>query len=360
MQGFGRPDRRLLDAAALAEHLVPAGSMFAFLLRTGPRCSPTRITRTCSPGRGVGRPALPTTQMAAVMMLQGPRRSTTASAPRTDLASMPEPTTTLRHDPRHHYARHAALKPPSNHPVRTTTDRTAADPGAAGAAAARQPLGRHPPRLPPAGTALRRNRRLAAPGSRRCLTPSSRGVSRPGTHSQGFRACSEHGEEQDRDRLAYPVVQGDHHERGNRPPRPAIQPGAGSSGSITAHSRVRHVRGVAAHPGAARPGRTAPVGHRGAGPRRALSRRTRYKALKGSWGGRGVDATAATRSPLACRQATRRQGTERSRSVTNRAAVAEQRVLALDRCDQAVSAWLARDTCRAGWLAPESCPGSAC
>ena len=31
MQGFERMDRQLLDAAALAGHLVPAGSMFAFL-----------------------------------------------------------------------------------------------------------------------------------------------------------------------------------------------------------------------------------------------------------------------------------------------------------------------------------------
>ena len=31
MQGFERADRQLLDAAALAGHLVPAGSMFAFL-----------------------------------------------------------------------------------------------------------------------------------------------------------------------------------------------------------------------------------------------------------------------------------------------------------------------------------------
>ena len=46
-----------------------------------------------------------------------------------------------------------------------------------GAAPARQPLGRHPPHLPPARPALRRNRRLAAPESRRCLTSSSRGMS---------------------------------------------------------------------------------------------------------------------------------------------------------------------------------------
>ena len=31
MQGFERADRQLLDAAALAGHLVPPGSMFAFL-----------------------------------------------------------------------------------------------------------------------------------------------------------------------------------------------------------------------------------------------------------------------------------------------------------------------------------------
>lgn len=31
MQGYERADRQLLDAAALAGHLVPAGSMFAFL-----------------------------------------------------------------------------------------------------------------------------------------------------------------------------------------------------------------------------------------------------------------------------------------------------------------------------------------
>ncbi len=31
VQGFGRADQQFLDAAALAGHLVPAGSMFAFL-----------------------------------------------------------------------------------------------------------------------------------------------------------------------------------------------------------------------------------------------------------------------------------------------------------------------------------------
>ena len=31
MQGFERADRQLLDAGMLAGHLIPAGSMFAFL-----------------------------------------------------------------------------------------------------------------------------------------------------------------------------------------------------------------------------------------------------------------------------------------------------------------------------------------
>ncbi len=31
MRGFGRAGRELLDAAALAGHLIPAGSIFAFL-----------------------------------------------------------------------------------------------------------------------------------------------------------------------------------------------------------------------------------------------------------------------------------------------------------------------------------------
>src|SRR5712692_2838940 len=37
----------------------------------------------------------------------------------------------------------------------------------------------------------------------------------------------------------------------------------------------------------------------------ALSRGTRYKAIKGSWCGRGVDTTPATRSPLPRRRPTR-------------------------------------------------------
>ena len=53
MQGFGRADRELLDAAALAGHLIPAGNMFAFLAAHRGGVFPTPIMRACSPA-GVG------------------------------------------------------------------------------------------------------------------------------------------------------------------------------------------------------------------------------------------------------------------------------------------------------------------
>jgi hypothetical protein len=70
MQGFERSDRRLLDAAALAGHLVPAGSMFAFLAAHRAEVFPDAeyADLFCPPG--VGRPSLPATQMAAVLTLQ--------------------------------------------------------------------------------------------------------------------------------------------------------------------------------------------------------------------------------------------------------------------------------------------------
>ena len=70
MQGFERADRQLLDAAALAGHLVPAGSMFAFLAGHRAEVFPDAdyADLFCPPG--VGRPSLPATQMAAVLTLQ--------------------------------------------------------------------------------------------------------------------------------------------------------------------------------------------------------------------------------------------------------------------------------------------------
>jgi IS5 family transposase len=70
MQGFERADRQLLDAAALAGHLVPAGSMFAFLAAHRAEVFPDAGYADLFAPPGVGRPSLPATQMAAVLTLQ--------------------------------------------------------------------------------------------------------------------------------------------------------------------------------------------------------------------------------------------------------------------------------------------------
>jgi hypothetical protein len=70
MQGFERADRQLLDAAALAGHLVPAGSMFAFLAGHRAEVFPDAGYADLFSPPGVGRPSLPATQMAAVLTLQ--------------------------------------------------------------------------------------------------------------------------------------------------------------------------------------------------------------------------------------------------------------------------------------------------
>ena len=70
MQGFERADRQLLDAAALAGHLVPAGSMFAFLAAHRAEVFPDADYADLFAPPGVGRPSVPATQMAAVLVLQ--------------------------------------------------------------------------------------------------------------------------------------------------------------------------------------------------------------------------------------------------------------------------------------------------
>jgi DDE family transposase/transposase-like protein DUF772 len=70
MQGFERSDRQLLDAAALAGHLVPAGSMFAFLAVHRAEVFPDADYADLFSPPGAGRPSLPATQMAAVLTLQ--------------------------------------------------------------------------------------------------------------------------------------------------------------------------------------------------------------------------------------------------------------------------------------------------
>src|SRR3974377_933507 len=68
MQGFERADRQLLDAEALAGHLVPAGSMFAFLAAHRAEVFPDADYADLF--AAFGRPSLPATRMAAVLALQ--------------------------------------------------------------------------------------------------------------------------------------------------------------------------------------------------------------------------------------------------------------------------------------------------
>ncbi len=69
MQGKERADRPLLDAQALVGHLVPAGSMFAFLAaRRGELFADEDFADLFPSGRG--RPSVPASVMASVMVLQ--------------------------------------------------------------------------------------------------------------------------------------------------------------------------------------------------------------------------------------------------------------------------------------------------
>jgi hypothetical protein len=70
MQGFERADRQLADVAALAGHLIPAGSMFAFLAEHRAVVFPDADYADLFAPAGKGRPSVPATQMAAVMTLQ--------------------------------------------------------------------------------------------------------------------------------------------------------------------------------------------------------------------------------------------------------------------------------------------------
>src|SRR5258707_4267135 len=70
MQGFERAGGELLDAAVLAGHLVPAGSMFGFLAAHRAEVFPDADYADLFAAPGVGRPSLPATRMAAVLTLQ--------------------------------------------------------------------------------------------------------------------------------------------------------------------------------------------------------------------------------------------------------------------------------------------------
>ena len=69
MQGEERVDRELLDAAALAGHLIPGNSMFAFLAAHRAEVFPDEDFADLFPS-GRGRPSIPAAVMAAVLTLQ--------------------------------------------------------------------------------------------------------------------------------------------------------------------------------------------------------------------------------------------------------------------------------------------------
>ena len=70
MQGFERADRQFMDAEMLAGHLVPEGSMFAFLAANRAGVFPDADYADLFAPPGVGRPSLPATRMAAILALQ--------------------------------------------------------------------------------------------------------------------------------------------------------------------------------------------------------------------------------------------------------------------------------------------------
>jgi len=69
MQGRSRLDRELLDAEMIAGHLVPAGSVFAFLAAHRAELFPGSFTADLFPSR-TGRPSLPADLVGAVLVLK--------------------------------------------------------------------------------------------------------------------------------------------------------------------------------------------------------------------------------------------------------------------------------------------------
>jgi transposase len=69
VQGVERQDRKLLDAAALVGHLVPEGSMFAFLAAHRGKVFPDQEFADLFPS-GRGRPSLPAPVAASILTLQ--------------------------------------------------------------------------------------------------------------------------------------------------------------------------------------------------------------------------------------------------------------------------------------------------
>ncbi|HEY5855303.1 MAG TPA: transposase, partial [Aldersonia sp.] len=69
MQGVERGDRELLDAEALVGHLVPEGSMFAFLADHRRDVFGDEDFEDLFPS-DLGRPSIPASVMASILVLQ--------------------------------------------------------------------------------------------------------------------------------------------------------------------------------------------------------------------------------------------------------------------------------------------------
>ena len=69
VQGTSDPNRELLDAAALVGHLVPAGTVYAFLAEHRRRLFPDELFADLFRS-GRGRPSVPADVIATVMVLQ--------------------------------------------------------------------------------------------------------------------------------------------------------------------------------------------------------------------------------------------------------------------------------------------------
>ena len=69
VQGSSDPNRELLDAQALVGHLVPAGSVYAFLAEHRQRVFPNELFADLFPS-GRGRPSVPADVIATTMLLQ--------------------------------------------------------------------------------------------------------------------------------------------------------------------------------------------------------------------------------------------------------------------------------------------------
>src|SRR5690349_16675978 len=71
MQGQSRMDRELLDAGEMAGHLVPPGSVFAFLAEHRRELFPASFTSDLFSSR-TGRPSLPADLVGSVLVLKAP------------------------------------------------------------------------------------------------------------------------------------------------------------------------------------------------------------------------------------------------------------------------------------------------